>query len=170
MGHCRYLLWAIAGLQIVLGGTLLCGQAMADGKQVTFQGRIVHIVQCTVNDDKPVEVSFGNVNVTTVTAGRHKVPLPDKLKCTGVGSGNVVTMVLNTTRRGTHDLSGMGTGITGLDIRLLKNGAPQAVGAPFVVDPDSPPVLELELELDPAVASPALEDFEATGTLTSEYQ
>jgi len=146
---------------------LLCCQSIAAERAMTFKGHLVNIVQCTVNHGNPIDVSFGNINATT--ASGHIAPLTYSLACVGNGPGNTLTMKLDTAQHGTHDPKAMGTTLPGLEIVLLKDGLQQDIRQAFKVDPSAPPVLAMQLEITPGM-TPALNDFEATGTLTAEYQ
>lgn len=160
--------WQRMAIRVTAISALLsCCQSIAAELAMTFEGHLVNIVQCTVNHGNPIEVSFGNINATT--ASGHIAPLTYSLACVGNGPGNTVTLRLDTAHHGTHDPKAMGTTLPGLEIVLLKDGHRQDIGEAFAVDLNTPPVLELQLEIMPGV-TPSLNDFDATGTLTAEYQ
>ena len=103
------------------------------------------------------------------TKARGRIaPLIYTLACVGNGPGNTVTIKLDSAQPGPHP-DVMGTTLPGLEIALLKDRHRQDIRQAFAVDPNALPMLELQLEISSGV-SPALKDFEATGTLTAEYQ
>lgn len=144
--------------------TYAAGTAQTD---YTFKGSLKHLVQCTVNHGNPIEVSFGNINAAI--ASGHTTPLTYSLACVGNSPGNTVTMKLDAAQPGPGDTKAMGTTLPGLDIVLLKDGHRQDIGQAFTVALDALPELALQLEIMPGV-TPDLNEFEATGTLTAEYQ
>lgn len=168
----RYILKTFMGL---LGTAVLSvfsipamGVQVGDSLNYSFTGTMVLTTPCSVNNDQPVTVTFGNVGISKIDSGRYVKDMHYAINCGGATSTNRITLIINATPE-PWNAKAMVTSVDGLGVQIIKDGVPVDLNSSIdVSDPMNPPALQLMLVKDPA-AMLTEQDFTATGTLIAEY-
>ncbi|ERK07682.1 fimbrial protein [Serratia fonticola] len=117
----------IVTLQRALAGVLtaLPMLVFAATTTVTVKVTVVAPPPCVINDDRPIEVEFGDVMTTRVDGDNYKMPVNYTLSCAG-GTSNVMKLQVKG-NGATFDATVLQTNKTGLGIELRRGGNKQAV-------------------------------------------
>ncbi|MCG3100571.1 fimbrial protein [Enterobacter sp. DRP3] len=144
--------------------------AAQTGDSYTFKltGRLVKSSWCTVNNDQPITVNFGNVGVTKVASGQYVQNIQYTLQCQDVTGTSTMAMTLKATASG-WDPKAMSTDVSDLGVYILKDGQTMALNTPVAITPGSVPKLQAQLTQNPDTTLPE-KAFKATGTLVVEYK
>lgn len=134
---------------------------------VGFKGHFVGVTHCSINNDQPITVSFGNVGISKVASGKYIKDMHYNLTCDGVAADNKVTMVFKATPT-SWDNQAMVTSADGLGVYILRSGTPVDLNTAMNIDPESPPQFQVQLIKDPATDLTE-QAFTAVGTLMVEY-
>ena len=144
------------------------GQLGAD-KTFSFTGTLRAMTICTINNNQAITADFKNVGINKLDTDVYSLPLNYTLDCPGINSANTLQMSFMTSRPALSDPASIESDVSGLLIRILKNGQPLELNKFFKVDNAAqPPKLEALLVKVPGTdltQSP----FRATGTLVAEY-
>lgn len=151
---------------------MFCPSSMAqqkgDTKSFMFSGVMVEVTACTINGDRPLLVTFGNVGISKIDSGKYVQDLNYSLECGGATSANRVFLFIRATPT-TWDEKAIATSVDGLGAEILMNGSPLDLNRNVEIsDPANPPALKVQLVKDPAT-SLTEQTFTATGTLVAEY-
>jgi type 1 fimbria pilin len=138
-----------------------------DQVDVTFHG-VLKRRPCHINNDRPIEVHFGNVGVDKVDGVRYKQALSYSVVCDAPDPNAVMTLMVKGTPTG-FDPAAVSTSANGLGIQILQNSQPFVLNQQIRGINHPPlPTLEVVPVKDPAVAL-AESRFTATATLLAEY-
>lgn len=122
---------------------------------------------CVVNDNKPVEVEFGEVKTSQVDGVNYRVPVNYTLKC-DEGAGDAMRLLVQGTSAD-FDNQALATSITGLGIRLQNGTANLPVNSwQNFTYPNTPALWAVPVKQS-GVALPGGE-FTASATLQVDYQ
>lgn len=139
-----------------------------DQIDVTFHG-VLKRRPCHINNDRPIEVHFGNVGIEKVDGVRYKQVLSYSLVCDAPDPNAVMTLMVKGTPTG-FDPAAVSTSANGLGIQILQNSQPFVLNQQIRGINHPPlPTLEVVPVKDPAVAL-AEGNFTATATLLAEYE
>lgn len=140
-----------------------------DDKSFSFTGTLKVMTICTVNNNQTITADFKNVGINKLETDVFSLPLNYTLDCPGINSANTLQMAFHSSRVAVSDPASIESDISGLLIRILKDGQPLELNKPFKIDNAAqPPKLEVRLVKVPGTdltQSP----FRATGTLVAEY-
>lgn len=92
---------------------------------VTVKVTVVLPPPCVINDDRPIEVEFGDVMTTRVDGDNYKMPVIYTLSCTG-GTPNAMKLQVKGTGA-TFDATVLQTNKTGLGIEIRQGAGKLAV-------------------------------------------
>lgn len=139
-----------------------------DSLNISFTGRLITSTVCTVNSNKNMVVAFGEVGVNKVASGQYVKDIPYTLDCGAANASNKVRMTIKAVPV-TGDNTAIATSSPGLWVKFLKDGIGVEINNEFAVDDwRNPPLLQLQLEKDPAVELHA-DNFTATATIVADY-
>jgi type 1 fimbria pilin len=94
---------------------------------VTVKVTVVAPPPCTINDDRPIEVEFGDVLVPQIDGSNYRMPVNYTLSCE---SGSSNAMILQVAGNGaSFDGTVLGTNKTGLGVALLRGDSKQAINS-----------------------------------------
>ncbi|PNU37053.1 fimbrial protein [Serratia marcescens] len=96
------------------------GAQAAPSTVVTVTVTVVAPPPCTINDDKPIEVNFGEVMTTRVDGENYRMPVNYSLSCSGATSNAMKLQIKGT--GAAFDGNVLRTDKTGLGIALLRDG------------------------------------------------
>ncbi|WP_261418353.1 fimbrial protein [Serratia proteamaculans] len=99
----------------------------APSATVTVKVTVVAPPPCVINDDRPIEVAFGDVMTTRVDGDNYKMPVNYTLSCTG-GTSNAMKLQVKGTGA-TFDATVLQTNQTGLGIELRQGSGKLAVNS-----------------------------------------
>ncbi len=85
---------------------------------VTVKVTVVAPPPCTINDDRPIEVEFGDVMTTRVDGSNYKMPVNYTLSCTEASSNAVKLQVQG--NGASFDSTVLKTDKVGLGVQLLQ--------------------------------------------------
>lgn len=140
-----------------------------DNKTFKFTGTLRALSVCTVNNNQIMTADFKNVGINKLDTKVYSLPLNYTLDCPGINSANTLRMTFMTSRPSVSDPSAIESDVSGLLVRILKDGQPLELNKFFKInDAAQPPKLEALLVKIPGIdliQSP----FRATGTLVAEY-
>ena len=144
------------------------GQMGAD-TTFNFSGTLRALTICRVNNDQVITADFKNVGINKLDTETYSLPLNYTLDCPGIKPANTLRMTFMTSRPVASDSSAIESDVSGLLVRILKDGQPLELNKFFTIaDVMQPPKLEAQLVKVPGTdltQSP----FRATGTLVAEY-
>ncbi|CAI1968274.1 fimbrial protein [Serratia fonticola] len=92
---------------------------------VTVKVTVVAPPPCVINDDRPIDVEFGDVMTTRVDGDNYKMPVNYTLSCTG-GTTNAMKLQVKGTGAA-FDATVLQTNQTGLGIELRQGDSKLAV-------------------------------------------
>ncbi|MFS7243197.1 fimbrial protein [Serratia proteamaculans] len=139
-----------------------------DQIDVTFHG-VLKQRPCHINNDRPIEIHFGNVGIEKVDGARYKQAVSYGMVCEDPDANAALTLIVKGTPTG-FDPAAVSTSANGLGIQILQNGQPFILNQ-RIRSVNNPPLPKLEVVpvKDPAVAL-AEGHFTATATLLAEYE
>lgn len=158
-------------LSVLLLMVALPSQAEQKGDTTaySFSGTLRAMTICRVNNDQIITADFKNVGINKLDTETYRLPLNYTLDCPGIKPGNTLRMTFMTSRPVVTDPSAIESDVSGLLVRILKDGQPLELNKFFKIDDAvQPPKLEAQLVKVPGTdltQSP----FRATGTLVAEY-
>jgi len=158
-------------LLIVLTGVYTSGanaEQKGDSISFKFTGRLHELSYCSVNNDQPINVPFGNVGINKVTSGLYVQNINYTLSCEGVPAGATVEMMIQSSATAAWDVQAITTGVDGLGIKILNDGSPIDINKSISVSPENPPKLQALLVKDPDLTLTA-QSFNSTATLLASY-
>ncbi|HCM63136.1 MAG TPA: pilus assembly protein [Morganella sp. (in: Bacteria)] len=142
---------------------------IGDDKTFSFTGTLRAMTICTVNNNQTITADFKNVGINKLETEVFSLPLNYTLECPGISAANTLQMIFMTSRPALSDSASIESDVSGLLIRILKDGQPLELNKPFKIDNAAqPPKLDALLVKVPGTdltQSP----FRATGTLVAEY-
>lgn len=159
----------LAGWVVLSGESHAAEGQTGDSVELTFGGRLQAMTSCSINNDGPVTLAFGNVGINKVDSGLYLRQLNYILDCGAATASNTVLMSFTTTTPVASEPAAISSNIPGLWMKILKDGVPLELGKEFqVADPQNPPKIEVQLmrESGTNLSEGA---FKATGTLVAEY-
>lgn len=105
--------------------------------EMSLRGTL-QIINCSVNNGKPFDVSFGDaVGVNKVDGVRYRQPMPVEIVCSQPPGD-----LLHLTFAGTptdFDEAAIATGVSDLGIRLLQDDTPIVINQPLPLDEQHSP-------------------------------
>jgi len=155
----------IVFMAMLLGALAQPAQAV----QVNFQGALVEALPCTINNDQPIEVDFGdNLVIRNLDGVRYSKPIPYQIDCPS--AGNIMLSFKG-------EIASFGpfllqTSLPGLGLRIMVDGSLYPIGSNgylAVNDAQSPPQLMAVPVVNPT-QPPSPGAFTARATLLAEYQ
>ncbi|MGQ3664462.1 fimbrial protein [Citrobacter braakii] len=171
--HCPRLLLSLISVTVVATMTTFTPvRAAQTGDHVAyaFTGKLIADpgTPCTVNNNKVIDVPFGNVGVNKLNNGTdYAQDIHWTLECAGAVSSSIVQMVITATPE-SWDPKAMSSNVTGLGVRILKDGTPLDLNTKLPVTPGTTPLLQAKLVREPATELTE-QPFSATGTITVVY-
>ncbi|SUI42774.1 fimbrial protein [Serratia marcescens] len=120
----------IVTLQRALAGVLAALPMLActaPSATVTVKVTVVAPPPCVINDDRPVEVEFGDVMTTRVDGDNYKMPVNYTLSCSG-GTSNAMKLQVKG-NGAAFDATVLQTNKTGLGIELRQGDGKLAVNS-----------------------------------------
>ncbi|WP_149543244.1 fimbrial protein [Serratia marcescens] len=94
---------------------------------VTVKVTVVAPPPCVINDDRPIDVEFGDVMTTRVDGDNYKMPVNYTLSCTG-GTSNAMKLQVKGSGAA-FDATVLQTNQTGLGIELRQGASKLAVNS-----------------------------------------
>ncbi|MCY9801530.1 hypothetical protein B9P84_23280 [Citrobacter braakii] len=160
-------------LVCILFGTASCNllaisQQTGDSVDFTFTGLLQAMTPCSINNDRTIEIAFGNVGINKIESENFTRTIDYELDCGSVGAANSVLMTLKATPV-PSDSSIVNSGRKGLWIQFYKDNSPLVLNEEFKIENvTTPPKLMVKLITNPAED---LEEgsFSFTATLIAEY-
>ncbi|WP_253280774.1 fimbrial protein [Morganella sp. EGD-HP17] len=160
----------LSGFFLLAAWSVQAGQEQTgDNKTFNFTGTLRALSVCTVNNNQTITADFKNVGINKLDTKVYSLPLNYTLDCPGVNPANTLRMIFMTSRPSVSDPSAIESDVSGLLVRILKDGQPLELNKFFKIDDVTQrPKLEALLVKVPGMdltQSP----FRATGTLVAEY-
>lgn len=152
---------------LLLACSCSCVQA---AENLKFHGTLIAAPTCTIDNDQPIEVSFGNVLIDTINGENFSQPVPYTIACDPDVRDDSLAMTL--TLSGTavdFDTAAIATDVTGLGIELRQNDTPFVIGSTIAINESSKPTLTA---VPVKKAGAVLQEgaFEAWATLRVDYR
>ncbi|WP_080695290.1 fimbrial protein [Pantoea ananatis] len=151
---------------ILMACSLLSDEVMAAMATVTVKVTVVAPPPCVINDDRPVEVEFGDVMTTRVDGSNYRRPVNYTLSCTGTSNA----MKLQVKGNGAaFDVTVLQTSKTGLGIKLLQGDSKLAVNSWLnFTYPNKPELWAVPVKQAGATLTGG--EFSAGATMAVDYQ
>lgn len=163
--------WPRPWASLALLGLLVADLCQAAAPMVSATISVKLTVQekpsCVINDNRPIEVDFGEVTTSRVDGANYRVAVTYSLKCK-LSNGKSMRMNILANSSG-FDPTALGTSVRGLGIRLYAGDQvlpPGSTGYRFTYP--NPPVLTAVPVKDSAVRLQGKE-FTAAATMEVEY-
>lgn len=155
---------------LLLCGTLVALPPTAMGASnglVTVKVTVVAPPPCTINDDQPITVEFGEVMTTKVDGENYKMPVNYSLTCTG-GSRNAMTLKISGNAM-SSDKSALQTDKAGLGVRLLEGDSRYVINSQIKFTyPGKPVLYAVPVQLGGTTLTGG--EFNAAATMSVAYQ
>ncbi|MFO6502704.1 fimbrial protein [Serratia marcescens] len=160
----------IVTLQRMLAGLLAALPMLAcaaPSATVTVKVTVVAPPPCVINDDRPVEVEFGDVMTTRVDGDNYKMPVNYTLSCTG-GTSNAMKLQVKG-NGAAFDATVLQTNKTGLGIELRQGDGKLAVNSWLnFTYPNKPELWAVPVKQAGTTLTGG--EFSAGATMTVDYQ
>ncbi|WP_193161054.1 fimbrial protein [Serratia ureilytica] len=154
----------LAGLLTALP-MLVC--AAPSATVITVKVTVVAPPPCVINDDRPIEVEFGDVMTTRVDGDNYKMPVNYTLSCTGSASNAIKLQVKGA--GAAFDATVLQTNQTGLGIELRQGGSKLAVNSWLnFTYPNKPELWVVPVKQTGATLTGG--EFSAGATMAVDYQ
>lgn len=161
-----------SGIRGALGGLCILvapGLAGADSPKVmvTVKVTVVAPPPCVINDDRPIEVDFGDVLTTRVDGNNYRLPIDYTLTCTDASSNAMKLQIRG--NGAAFNPAVLQTDQPALGIALQKDGSMLAVNdwLKFTY-PDKPQLYAVPVKQAGAILK--VGGFSAAATFTVDYQ
>lgn len=161
-------IYAVVVILACLLSTFVNAAQTGDNYKFKLTGKLVKMTWCNVNNDQPINVSFGNVGVKKVATGEYVQDINYSIVCNEVTNAATVEMTLRATASGWDDMA-MSTDVGNLGVHILKDGQPISLNTAIKIVPNTTPKLQAQLVQKPDALLPECA-FRATGTLIVEYK
>ena len=147
-------------------GLCLIGADVAAKSDVKFHGTLYKIT-CVINNDQPVDVSFGNVGINKIDGVQYTQNVTLNITCDDDYNGGMTLYVNGTATQ--FDNSALQTDQAELGIRIMQDGVPVVLNKPIAVTVEHPPVLTA---VPVTLPGNTLEEgtFHGTATLVAEIE
>lgn len=160
----------LSALTLLMALPAMAGEGqLGTDKTFNFSGTLRAMTICRVNNDQIITADFKNVGINKLDTEIYSLPLNYTLDCPGIKPANTLRMNFITSHLSASDSSAIESDVSGLLVRILKDGQPLELNKFFKIDDAAqPPKLEAQLVKVPGTdltQSP----FRATGTLVAEY-
>lgn len=118
------MLAAAAAAVTIMTQTPASANQVGDRVTYAFTGKLIAASACTVNNNKIIDVPFGNVGINKLTNGTdYTQNISWTLECGSLTDSNTLQMIIKATPE-SWDQKAMSSSVTGLGIRILKDGTP----------------------------------------------
>ncbi|MDK7100077.1 fimbrial protein [Klebsiella aerogenes] len=162
--NCRVLHLTLVGLQTLL----LTGVSYAGSSNVTVQIKMTVVAPpCVINDNKAIEVEFGDVMTTKVDGNNYRMPVNYTLSCDD-NSNNAMKLQIQGATAG-FDAEALQTSVSALGIKMERVGSEFPVNTWLNFNYPGKPDLWAVPVMQPGATLPAGE-FTATATMKVDYQ
>ena len=134
---------------------------------LAFNGTLVEPPPCTINSGSNIDIDFDNVGISTIDGVNNRQAVNYTINCTA----GTLPWAMRLTVQGTattFDTAAVQSSVTGLGIRLLRDGVPFVLNTPVLINPSSPPLLQAVPVKYGGSLSPV--GFTASATLLAYYQ
>ncbi|WP_262504755.1 fimbrial protein [Serratia liquefaciens] len=151
-----------------LGGSILPQLASAaNSTTITVKVIVVAPTSCTINDDQPIEVDFGDVMTTLVDGGNYRMPVNYTLLCKA-GSPNAMKLQVRG-NGASFDSTLLSTNKAGLGIALQRGDGKQAINSWMnFTYPDKPELWAVPVKQRGATLTGG--EFSAGATMIATHQ
>lgn len=134
---------------------------------ITVKVTVVAPPPCVINDDRPIEVEFGDVMTTRVDGDNYKMPVNYTLSCTG-GTSNAMKLQVKGTGAA-FDATVLQTNKSGLGIELRQGDSKLAVNDWLnFTYPNTPELWAVPVKQSGATLTGG--EFSAGATMAVDYQ
>lgn len=144
---------------------------IGDKLMYTFKGQFILSSPCKVNDDKVLEVPFGNIAIDNIDGIQYKKIIPYTVDCQGATDDSPLSIKVIATAVSFDNNAAIATNVDGLGIEIQANGLPMPLNKPLLTTLSD--LSSLELTATPVKDSDAVlteQAFSAGATLTVDYQ
>ncbi|MGY3307068.1 type 1 fimbria pilin [Pantoea ananatis] len=151
---------------MLMACSLLSDEVMAVMTTVTVKVTVVAPPPCVINDDRPVEVEFGDVMTTRVDGSNYRRPVNYTLSCTSTSNA----MKLQVKGNGAaFDVTVLQTNKAGLGIKLLQGDSKLAINSWLnFTYPNKPELWAVPVKQAGATLTGG--EFSAGATMAVDYQ
>jgi len=137
-------------------------------ENMNFHGTLVALPSCTINNNEPINVEFGDVGVNKVDGVNYTKDIDYKISCDRTTEdGQLYLSVTGTGSDFNSDY--LMTSVSGLGIEIKAEDALYKLNSQLKVDIASPPKLTA-VPVKEATTSLAAGEFSAAATLQAFYQ
>lgn len=152
---------------LFLFSCLIIRVSVAD-ENMKFHGALVNPPACTINDNQPINVEFGNVGVNKIDGVNYTQDVDYQITCDDEDEGSDLYLSLMGDVT-SYDAAAIATNVNGLGIEIKEGGKAFDLNSQVKVDASSPPKLTaVPVKKDNAELS--VGEFSATATLKAFYQ
>jgi type 1 fimbria pilin len=156
----------VGGIHLVALLAALPLMATAD-TPLTVKVTVTAPPPCIINDDRPIEVAFGEVMTTRVDGGNYTMPVDYTLSCTDASDKTVLLWVAGT--GAAFDSTVLKTNVPGLGIKLLQDEKPLPIYmAVKFTYPNKPALYAVPVKQSGVTLTTG--EFSAAATLSVMYQ
>jgi type 1 fimbria pilin len=153
-----------SGLIVIFG--LIGFNAMAD-ENMNFHGTLVDFPSCTINDNQPINVEFGNVGINKIDGVNYEKDIDYKITCDGTDTKDQLYLSI-TGQAASFNPGYLATSVSGLAIQIKQSSEPYTLADQVKVNIDSPPKLSAVPIKGPGALGTG--EFSASATLQAFYQ
>ncbi|WP_239954794.1 fimbrial protein [Pantoea sp. Z09] len=154
-----------SGLAVLF--SLIGFHATAD-ENMLFHGTLVDFPSCTINDNQPINVEFGNVGINKIDGVNYEKDIDYKIVCDGTDTQHQLYLSV-TGQAASFNAGYLNTSVDGLAIEIKQNSEAYKLADQMPVTLDAPPKLSA-VPVKSSDAALATGEFSASATLQAFYQ
>lgn len=144
--------------------------ALHAADNLKFHGTLISPPNCTISNNKTIEVEFGNVLINKIDGTNYMQDVPYEIDCSSTARDASMAMTLTFSGAASgFNNAAISTTVAGLGIELQQDGKPFTLGSTITINEQSIPVLKA-VPVKQSGATLAEGDFDATATLQVDYQ
>lgn len=159
-------------LRVMVGGIMSLLSAVSYGSNtanVTVKVTILSPPSCTINNDRPIEVRFGDVMTTRVNGVNYRMPVNYSLYCTSLKKNELRMQIIGDAIDLGKATNALATNVTGFGIQLQRGSTPFNINDTLDFVYPAKPVLYAVPVKRNGVTLPT-RYFVATATMSVDYQ
>lgn len=111
-------------------GDVVRAEQTGDSMIVNFQGKFILSTPCKINNDRVIDVTFGNVGVDKVNGTDYMQVIPYTVECNGVSDNSSLYLTMNGAAT-SFDGAAVASSADGLGIQIQANGQPLELNKPL---------------------------------------
>lgn len=154
-------------LNLLMAGWVFYAQHALCDVDMKLYGTLIEPPPCVINNDKPIEVDFGEVMTTRVDGNNYKTLINYSLTCTRPKS-NALSLTISGSAA-SFSTTALKTNKTGLGVRILVGNTPYTINSSLkFTNPNKPTLYAVPVQQNGVSLTEG--EFSSTATIGVAYQ